>query len=373
MTGSFAPARTSVRSAVRFVGGMVAVFGAGPVLFSLALMLDREGSDDPFIGQWAVNAGATISGHLGWGFGAVATVQFGVLVAIVGGQMALGDQEQEAGVRDALLLLGVLPSAALSPAMLLLVLGAIGSAEAGAALFVAVPVYLTMLAIAVFIATFQPGPDYLLLRRAQRRNEHAQDQAEALTGLPTLHPVVTAGVGGAAQTVVCVVLPIVVVRIVSRDHPPSFDPLPTLVLAGSVVVAGAMSAAMLVFASASRKPDPNRIEVVSSWVFIGLSFSVDLLLALILVLWFLPGLLGVLAVVILRIGVVTGTLRDARRVQQGQRTAGRRWTATRLVTRAGNRVAIRWADAEVVSSTKHLAAMEERVLNSGFPGQARLF
>ena len=138
--------------------------------------------------------------------------------------MALGDQEQEAEVRSFLIALGVLPIAALTPAMLLLTAGATRSAEAGAALIIAVPVYLTMLAIAVFIATFEPGPESLLLKRAQNRKTRAVDRAETLRGLASVNqPCRSCG----RHTLVCVVIPVALVGTLEWDPRRHHDPCPS--------------------------------------------------------------------------------------------------------------------------------------------------
>lgn len=369
-TGLFAPARTSVGSAIRFVASVVVLFGLVPVVIELLRVTDRAGTDGPLVSEWVFNAGAMIAGHLGWGLGVVATVQFGVLVAIVGGQMALGDQEQEAGAREFLLLLGVLPVAALAPAMLLLFPGATRTVDAGAALFVAVPVYLTMLAISVFIATFQPGPDILLLARAKRRHARAKDQVEELRGLLSLHPVVANAVGGAAGAVAYVVLPYALARSVGWGTPPAGT---TVMLSAAGCAVAAFSAWILVLASASGKADPTWMEKVSAWVFSGLSLSMDLVMAVILAFWFAPGLLGVGAVVITRIVVIIVILCEAMMTQHAAPAPGRRWTPFGLVSQAGTHVAVTWADKELTSSAKHLAAMEEKVRRRAFPGQVPLF
>lgn len=367
-TGLFAPARTSLRSAVGLVVAMVAVFGLAPIVIKVALMFDRSSTAEPFFSDSVLRAGELIAEYLGWGFGAVVTVQFGVLVAIVGGQMALGDQEQEAEVRSFLLALGVLPIAALTPAMLLLTAGATRSAEAGAALIIAVPVYLTMLAIAVFIATFEPGPESLLLKRAQNRKTRAADRAETLRGLARVNPALAVVACGAAHTLVCVVIPVALVGIFEWDSLQASRPVPVYVPVVSGFVVGAFSALILVLASASRKPDATPLEGVSSWVFVVQSYSMDLVMVVLLSFWLPAGLFGVFAIVIARTIVVRGIMKDANKIRQGSSATGRRWTVTGLITHAGTFVAKRWAEAELVTSAKHLARMEQSVRDKAEQG-----
>ncbi|WME23232.1 hypothetical protein [Brachybacterium sp. GU-2] len=371
--GSFAPARTSVRSAIGLVVSMVAVFCLAPTLIKVALMFDRSSTAEPFLGDSVLRAGEQITEYLGWGFGVVATVQFGVLVAIVGGQMALGDQEQEADVRSFLLALGVLPITALTPAMFLLTVGATRSAEAGTALVIAVPVYLTMLAIAVFIATFEPGPESLLLKRAQKRKTRADNRVDTLDGLPRVNPALALVACGVAHLLVCVVIPFVIARNFEWDPLPTVRPVPVFIPIAGALVVGAFSAFILILASASQKPDPTPLDVMSSWVFVALSYSMDLVMTMLLSVWLPAALLGVLVVVIARTVVVVGIRRDAKKIQEEGRAAGRGWTVTGLVTRAGTFVAARWADAELVNSAKHLARMEERARDGAQMGQGRLF
>lgn len=373
VSGAFAPARTSVKSAVGLVGSMVAVFSLAPILILLALVLDPASTAETFFSDSMVLAGKEIAAHLGWGFGAVVTVQFGVLVAIVGGQMALGDQEQEANVRSFLLTLGILPIAALTPAMLLLTVGAIQYTQARAALFVAVPVYLTMQAIAVFIATFEPGPETLLLRLAQLRKARAGGRAEMLKKLPKRNPAFATAVGETTQVLVCVLIPIVVLQSFESNPWLTARPAPVFIPIASCLVVGAFSAFILVLASASRKPDPPLLDVMSSWVFVALSYSMDLVMAVLLSSWLPAGLVGVVVVVIARTLVVVGISRDATKIRRGDGAAGRGWTPIGLVTRAGTSVAARWAKAELVNSSKHLAKMEQRVRDSALPGQSPLF
>lgn len=371
--GAFAPARTSVKAAVGLVGSMVAVFSLAPILILLALVLDPASTAETFFSDSMVLAGKEIAEHLGWGFGAVVTVQFGVLVAIVGGQMALGDQEQEANVRTFLLALGILPIAALTPAMLLLTVGAIQYAQARAALIIAVPVYLTMQAIAVFMATFEPGPETLLLKRAQLRRTRAAGRDEALKKLPKGKPAFAIVVGGAMQVLVCVLIPIVVLQFLESNSWLTTRPAPVFIPIASCLVVGAFSTFILVLASASRKPDPPLLDVMSSWVFVALSYSMDLVMAVLLSSWLPAGLIGVLVVVIARTLVVLGISRDAKKIRAGDGLAGRGWTPIGLVTRAGTSVAARWAEAELMNSTKHLAKMQQRVRASALPGQRSLF
>lgn len=353
--GSFAPARTTAGSAVAFVLVMVALFGALTVLLRFAYLLAPGVAGGPFLSEGLLNAGEQVAGHIGWGFGAVATVQFGVLVATVGGQMALRDQEQEAGVRTFLLLLGTLPVSALTPAILLLTAGATRSVDARAALFVAVPVYFTMLAISVFIATFEPGPETLLLERARRRARRARMNTVLLARHPQ-NPVAVPVFLLAAIQAVLVVMPVALAMVWGDAADLTWAQ--TLGLAVAALFAGAFSALLLVRASAVLKPLPSVVDIVNFCMAVLGVVVADLYMAVILLPYFPFGALSVAAIAVIKISVIVGIVREAKSVWRREVSPGGLWCFTTVVTRAGNRLAWRSVVKEVESSARHLQMME---------------
>ena len=154
--------------------------------------------------EWVRQVGPGVADHIGWGFGLVATIQFACLIAIIGGQINVGDNEEEAKMREVLNALAVFPLALIAPAMCVLVVGAAGDARLAGVLMVAAPVFLLLSVISVYVGTFEPANELVLERLSEERVKLARDRqnifnAQRSTGL------VRAGiVAWAAVTVVVV-------------------------------------------------------------------------------------------------------------------------------------------------------------------------
>ena len=128
--------------------------------------------------------GTEASVHLASAMGVVATVLFGILIAIIGSQVVLGDAEAETSVKSALGLIATASLLAMVPALTVAVVAAADSAAVRGALLVDVPILVALGALVVVINTIEPGDDPTLLRLAEREQQQAQARLALLAPLP---------------------------------------------------------------------------------------------------------------------------------------------------------------------------------------------
>ena len=132
------------------------------------------------VSQWVAEVGAGVADNIGWSLTLVAAIQLACLIAIIGGQLNVGGDDEETKVREVLNALAVQSLPLLAPGMVIIVGWAAGDARASGVLMIAGPAYLLLLAISIYVGTFESASEGGLERLAERRLECAREKQGAL-------------------------------------------------------------------------------------------------------------------------------------------------------------------------------------------------
>ncbi|MBK0331545.1 hypothetical protein I8D64_09030 [Brachybacterium sp. MASK1Z-5] len=347
------PSRRSLGSSAALMGLSVVVFAIVSLIAASGYASDRHETLGRFLRHVAGPLGVHVANQIGWGFGAAITLQFGVLIAIIGGQIALGGGEQEADSRTALLMLAVVPPAALTPALLLVVVSAFHDGNSVATLFVAVPVYFTMMALGAFIGTFEVGTDEVLLEFAERRARRAR-LAEAILRRvdDQFSPLVAVLIFVALQVLVVVAMPLAVLLVHDVHAGPSLKSLAAMT--GAQLLIGAASAALFIMTSSGMKPFLMPVDYVTAILGLALAAATDLFGAAIMLLLFPPVAIGSAVALVCKLVLAVMVYREAKSVRKRDPGSRSRIRCVPIVARAGTTVSRFFAKRELQSSARQV-------------------
>ncbi|UVY84031.1 hypothetical protein NLU66_00105 [Brachybacterium sp. NBEC-018] len=340
-------ARRSWLGAARPVVALTAAVAAG-TLFVLTRLVGglSEGATDD-LQRLATELGTSASPHLATALGVVATVLFGILIAIIGSQVVLGDAEAETSVKTALGLIATLSLLALVPAMTVALIAAVGSPELRGALLVSVPVFVALGALVVVIHTIEPGDDPTLLRIAERERRQAGERLDRLAGMPgtgTGQAVVVTSAGLAVITLL--VAAIVLLVDGGRAVPDPSTAVRALVIA-VVFLAAVVSVLIAVDAELKAEASPVRTANAAGYLLTAAGlYGLGITTAGAVSGPVGLGMAGAGAALVL---LTLRVLQEARAVRDGRVTAADAWWNGGPVVRAGTgtarRAAQRTADA----------------------------
>ena len=259
--------------------------------------------------------GTEASVHLASAMGVVATVLFGILIAIIGSQVVLGDAEAETSVKSALGLIATASLLAMVPALTVAVVAAADSAAVRGALLVDVPILVALGALVVVINTIEPGDDPTLLRLAEREQQQAQARLALLAPLParSIWPATLRTTAVPAAVVVVIAAGLLLV--------PGTEPAPALDVAIRAFVLAAVflgaTVSMLVAVNAELKAGSGTVHRANAAVYLAIGAG---LYALgVTTAWGIwrPVGLGMLGGGLVLLLLAARALREARAVREG--------------------------------------------------------
>lgn len=324
----------------------------GMTLFVMWPMSIEFSAGGETYGSYMTTYGASVLNDLGSGLAVVAAIQFGVLIAIVGGQIAARSRVDEANLRTALRTLATLPVLALTPAVTLAAAAAFRVAEHRGAMIVLLPVFLMQLTMSVFISTFEVGDRAALRAFAATRLMRARSRRHMLAGRPRCSVYRAVGVTLSLCGLIAAVP--IGVAILAGNAPT--EPIgETYVGLLAVLGLGApMSIVLLVVTNLSLKPAVDPVGIV----FAGLMFVLAAVMTALAAVaaWLLWWPLGAgLALSFLAIMAVSvQSWREAVAVRAGERFTGYAWWAGGLVMQAGTHLALEAVNADLTVAKRQL-------------------
>ena len=315
---------------------------------------DVFGADRVSMSQSISELGETVRSELGSGLAIAASIQFGVLIALVGRQIDAGSTKDEMSLREALTYLAVLPIVLLSPAVLLATAGVLMDGGAGLGeLLVLLPVFAVQIGMAIVIMTFELADSETLAERSRDWADQAANDLRAMHRRPATSrrrfAFWVSGVAGAIAAVA--VAPLALWR-------PQWSEAVLQIVFLAVLIAVTFAGFLFMVAAENaalkpRKVAPTVLPIRMLYIALTLTMAVIGLYGLLL---YPP--LGVSAFLALGAAVhcIRSSWREAETVRERSEFDGYEWWRGGMVTRFGNR----WAAAEALLSLRAARASIER-------------
>lgn len=320
----------------------------------LQFAADVLGADTVSMIDLISELGVTVRGELGSGLAVVASIQFGVLIALVGRQIDAGSARDEMSLREALTYLAVLPVVLLAPSVVLATAGVLADDGAGfGELLVILPVFAVQIGMAIVIMTFELADPETLAARSGEWAERAVKDLRAMHRRPsTSRARFVAWVSSVAgATAAVAIAPLVVWR------PQESEAMMQIILLSALMALTIAGALLMVAAENTslkpRKAWPALLPIRLFYIALAVTMATVGLYGLLL---FPP--LGVAALLALALAVYCTRVswQEAKAVREKTEFARYEWWRGGMVTRFGNR----WAAAEALVSLRAARANVER-------------
>lgn len=356
-SGPMAVARRPWKTAAGQVLLLCGVSVAGATMIGIVSVLFAAGSLDMTVSpakELLAGLGEAVRGELGSGLAVAASIQFGVLIALVGRQIDAGSTTDEMSLREALDVLGELPVVLLAPAVALATCGVIADGGVGAgALLVVLPVFTVQIGMSIVIATFEPADASALAERSEEWAARALENLQTVHRLPaTPRRQFAAWVAGVASTLTAVaVVPLVFWR------PETTDTI-ILILLFAALLWFTIVATLLIIAAENSSLKPRKawatvIPIRILYIAVGSLFILFVLLGSFL---YLPlGITAFLALILIGYWI-RGSWQEAKAVRETSQFDGYTWWRGGMITRFGNR----WSASEAATSLRSARAAVER-------------
>lgn len=312
------------------------------------------GADGRSISGLVSELGETVRSELGSGLAIAASIQFGVLIALVGRQIDAGSTKDEMSLREALTYLAVLPIVFLAPAVVLATAGVLMDGGAGLGeLLVLLPVFAVQIGMAIVIMTFELADPETLAERSGEWADQAMNDLRVMHRRPATSrrrfALWVSGVAGAIAAVA--VVPLVVWR-------PQWSGAVLQIVLLAVLIAVTIAGFLLMVAAENSSLKPRKVAptvLPIRLLYIALTLTMATIGLYGLLLYPPLGVAGFLALGV-AIHCIRSSWHEAEMVREKIEFDGYEWWRGGIVTRFGNR----WAAADALSSLRAARASVER-------------